>query len=445
MKYLQLLKQKFSDFKKNESKRNAVLALLGNLLYSVLGFLGIAILARALSLNEYGSWVIYLTASSLFEMMRIGFLHTALVRYSSGVSYEVQRKYIGSGWIIGLLFTFIFSILLFLTYAIVAFYEIQTPYNYFLKYYPLLAIINLPSTLSLSILQFRMQFGKLLVFRFFTMTINLSVFIAAYFFDLKIETVILLHLASNLFASLFSIFMNYSGISFIKYFEKQKVIDLIQFGKFSLGTLIGTNLLKSADTFILGLVSGTDSAALYSIPLKLTETFEVLLRSIVSVALPKMSNYSVKSQYNEVKRVFQSYSGLLTLIYVPAMAICFIFAELLLQILGGPEFVNMANVFRMFCLYGLLLPIDRFTGVTLDCINRPNLNFKKVLVMALFNVLFDIIALQFSSDLIWIAFGSVLTTLLGIIIGLRFLNTLFETSFRTILESGYSILKKAYL
>jgi O-antigen/teichoic acid export membrane protein len=290
-----------------------------------------------------------------------------------------------------------------------------------------------------------MEFGKLLVFRFFTMTINLAVFVAAYLLNLTIETVIILHLSSNLIASLFSIFMNYSGIGFIKYFEKQKIIELIHFGKFSIGTLIGTNLLKSADTFILGLVSGTNSAALYSIPLKLTETFEVLLRSIVSVALPKMSNYSVKFQFNEVKRVFQSYSGLLTLIYVPAMGICFIFAEFFLQLLGGPEFVEMSNVFRMFCIYGLLLPIDRFTGVTLDCINRPNLNFKKVLAMALFNILFDIIALQFSSDLVWIAFGSVLTTLLGIILGLRFLNASFKTSFFAILESGLGVIKKAYL
>ena len=436
------IRSKIAQSQSNESKRNAILALFGNLLYSVLGFVGIAILARSLSLSEYGDWVIYLSAGSLLEMMRLGFMHTALVRFSSGSSDEEQKKYIASGWIIGLMFSICLALIIFAIFLITYFFKIQTSYHYFLVYYPILTLIGLPLSISSSVLQFKMKFGKMLQLRFFSMSLNLIVFISAYFFKLHIETVILFHLLSNLISSIYSISMKWSGIEFIKHHSIDKIKELAHFGKYSLGTLIGTNLLKSADTFILGFMLGADSAALYSIPLKLTETFEILLRSIVSVALPKMSSFSMKDQHHEVKRVFQDYSGMLTFIYIPVMLFCFLFAEDLLNVLGGPEYIQMANVFKVFCFYGLLLPIDRFTGVTLDCLNMPFQNFKKVMAMTLFNIGFDLLVLNYTHDLKWVAFGTVLTTSLGIMLGVKFLKKSFHTTILTILKSGFYFIKK---
>ena len=442
MKKLDSILNLVKGLKKNETKRNASLSLFGNLLYSVLGFVGIALLARSLALSEYGDWVIYLTAGSLLEMMRLGFMHTALVRFSSGSSEREQKEYIASGWIIGILFSLILSFTIFGIFLVVYFFEIKTSYYYFLMYYPIFTMIGLPISVSLSILQFRMQFAKILRMRFTNMSLNILVFLSAYIFKLHVETVIQLHLMSTFTSSLNAIYNKWSGIEHIKLYSKTKMKELMNFGKFSLGTLIGTNLLKSADTFILGLTLGAESAALYSVPLKLTETFEILLRSIVSVALPKMSSYSVKNQNHEVKRVFQDYSGMLTFIYIPVMLFCFIFAEYLLGILGGPEYVQMAHVFRVFCFYGLLLPIDRFTGVTLDCINLPSYNFRKVVVMTLFNIAFDILVLQFTNDLRWVAFGTILTAAIGIVLGIKFLNKSFHTTIFSILKSGLFFIKK---
>jgi hypothetical protein len=39
----------------------------------------------------------------------------------------------------------------------------------------------------------------------------------------------------------------------------------------------------------------------------------------------------------------------------------------------------MVDIVRVFSVYGLLLPIDRMTGVGLDSINRPKINAIKVL------------------------------------------------------------------
>ncbi len=442
MKKIKAIRNIFSEFKNSETRRNTFFALFGNLVYSLLGFIGIALLARSLPLSDYGGWIIYLTASSLLEMMRSGFLHTALVRFSSGSDIKTQNEYIASSWVIGLVFTFCTGLLVFLLFVLLEEFNIQSSYHYFLKYYPLLALASLPISIAGSILQFKMHFGKMIKLRLLTMTLNLIVFIAAYFLHFSLETLIVLHLFANVASSIFFILIKWSGIELLKYFKKEKIRELAHFGKYTLGTLIGTNLLKSSDTFILAFVSSSSAAALYSVPLKLTEVFEIMLRAIVSVALPKLSDYSVKNQLKDVKRVFQDYSGLLTFVYIPVMFLCFIFAEFLLGVLGGSEFKQMEGVFRVFCFYGLLLPIDRFTGVTLDCLNLPKYNFIKILAMVTFNICFNFLVLHFTSDLKYIALGTVLTTSLGIVIGIKFLNSSFQTSIGIILQSGYFFIKR---
>jgi O-antigen/teichoic acid export membrane protein len=69
--------------------------------------------------------------------------------------------------------------------------------------------------------------------------------------------------------------------------------------------------------------------------------------------------------------------------------------------LGGRQYLgtdpitgfNAATIMRIFSIYGLLLPIDRMTGIGLDAINKPNINFLKVLYMVIANIVGDLIAI----------------------------------------------------
>jgi O-antigen/teichoic acid export membrane protein len=415
----------------SDMKRNSAYSLLGNILFAILGFASIAILARTLSVKDYGIWIIYLTSSSLLEMMRLGFIHTALVKFIAGKSPEESNRYIGSSWFIGLSFTLVFSLLLF---VLGLFVSEDNSYHLFLKYYPLLAFINLPQVLALGILQAKMDVKKQILVKFLSLFFSISVFVISAIFSLQINEVILLHLLANILAS--ASILSFSGIKSIVLAKKSHITELLNFGKFSFGTLIGTNLLKSADTFILATALGSESAALYSIPLKLTETFEIILRSIINITLPKMAHFNNHNQVGEVRHIFQKFAGLLTLFYLPMMLFCFLFAEYILVFLAGERYLEMADVFRVFTIFGLFLPIDRFTGVTLDCLNLPKFNMIKVFVMVAVNVVLDIVILQFTSDLRFIAMGTILTTWVGIAFGIKFIRLKFETSFFSILRTG---------
>jgi Na+-driven multidrug efflux pump len=94
--------------------------------------------------------------------------------------------------------------------------------------------------------------------------------------------------------------------------------------------------------------------------------------------------------------------------------------------LGGSEYKEslpmMATVFRIFAIYSILLPIDRFTGVALDSINKPRFNFNKVMIMAGANIVGDFIAVFAFQSIEAVAIVTVLFTLIGIVLGYYYLN-----------------------
>jgi O-antigen/teichoic acid export membrane protein len=197
---------------------------------------------------------------------------------------------------------------------------------------------------------------------------------------------------------------------------------------------------------------GTAAVALYSIPMKLTELQQIPLRSFVATAFPKMSKSSIQGKIQEVRELFYTYSGAMTYLFVFVSLFTFVFADFFVLILGGKQYLgvdpvtgfNTVNIVRVFSFYGLLLPIDRMTGIGLDSINRPKINFIKVLYMVIANVIGDLIAIFIFKSLILVAVGSVIFTIIGIWIGFYYLSKELTLEYSRIFTDGIEFYKSLY-
>jgi O-antigen/teichoic acid export membrane protein len=212
-------------------------------------------------------------------------------------------------------------------------------------------------------------------------------------------------------------------------------------------------LLRSADTLIISLSPmGTAAVALYSIPMKLTELQQIPLRSFAATAFPKMSKASIQGMTDEVRKIFYTYSGAMTYLFLFISLITFVFADFFVLIMGGAQYmgtdpvtgVSTANIVRVFSLYGLLLPIDRMTGIGLDSINKPDKNLIKVGFMVIANVIGDLIAVFVFKSLIAVAIASILFTILGIWLGYYFLDREMKINNLKIFSSGYEFYSEMY-
>jgi len=245
--------------------------------------------------------------------------------------------------------------------------------------------------------------------------------------------------------SLVCIVNGWDGLKYLGQATKKANKVLLDFGKYTTFTLIGTNLLRSADTLIISLSPmGTAAVALYSIPMKLVELQQIPLRSFVATAFPKMSKESLLGKVQEVRNLFYTYSGAMTYLFAFISILTFVFAEYLVLLLGGHQYVgtdpvtgaNGATIVRIFSIYGLLLPIERMTGIGLDSVNRPDRNFQKVLIMTIANVIGDLIAVFVFKSLAGVAIGSVVFTILGVWIGLSYLDKEIGIERKRIFSSG---------
>lgn len=426
-----------------------ILSLLTQLSNAAIAFISILILYRSLNEIEVGNWLIYLAAASLLDQFRFGLTRTALVRYTSGENEAENKAFLGTSYKIGLYVVAAVTIVFWsIAFASKAFgINLIDGYWYLLLYYPLLALFNLSWNNAESFFQAKQNFSSILWIKLSnTGSFFIFLVINYLFLDFGIFEVLLAHLVSNFIPSFYSFIKGWDGSRYINRTTKETQRIMLTFGKYSMGTSLGSSLLRSADTFIIPLsLLGPAGVALYSIPLKLTDLLGIPLRSFAITSFPKMAKCSIDGNIEGLKKVFYGYSGAVTMMFVPLALGCYVFAEQLVWLVGGNDYIDslplLTSIFRIFALYTLLLPLDRFTGVALDSINRPDINFYKVFAMTIANVVGDLIAVFYFESLEAVAIVTVLFTILGIILGYIYLNKEIRINGFKIISEGISFFK----
>ena len=401
-----------------------VLSLAGNGIMSGVGMVTAIILLRALTIDDMGIWILFLTSFLLLDTARSGFLTIAFVKFYSGADQGRANEIVGSTWVIAILITVIFVAINIPAYFLSSFIE-NEGVSLFLKWFGITYVVSLPFYVSTCILQGKQRFDHLLVLRICNQgcfVILLLIFISIE--NINIHTVIYSYIFSNLLSSLIAIFNGWTLIGKMKYKSRRALLELYNFGKFSVGTSLSSSLFGTADKFIINFMLGPAALAIFDTGSKLLQVVEIPLRSFIATAMPSLSSYYNKGLKKEVIIVMKKYIGMITLMLVPLTFITFIFADYIILVLGGDKYVNSLapDVLRIFMIFALLFPVDRFLGLTLDVIHKPKINFFKVIFMLAITILTDIIGIYLTGNIFGVVIATVFPVLVGIFISFYALN-----------------------
>lgn len=431
-------------------KEKNLSSLMANISVAAAGLFSFMLLTRQLEKESFGDWVLFITLATFIDLLRFGLTRTAAVRGLSGLDEIGQKRILGSSFRINLVLLLLITVVCWslLAFKNVLGVEITYGYHLFLVWYPVLALSNLSWNNAMALFQAEQNFKRMMLVRLSNVGLFLAFLVLNYFtFRLDLIPIIVANILVNLISGIWCSIRQWDGLTYLKYAQRKTEKDLVNFGKYSMGTLISSSLLKSADTFIIGLSPflGSAGIAMYAIPLKLTDLLGIPLHSFSMTAYPRMSKKCLEGDTGGARQLFYTYSGAVTFLFMPVAVLGFVFAEDLVLLLGGAEYFDslplLTLIFRVFTLYVMLLPIDRFTGVLLDSLNRPKYNLYKVIVMTVANIIVDFIAVFVFESLVAVAIGTVLFTLIGIFLGFFYVRKEIEIHLRNIFSESLLFFK----
>lgn len=415
------------------------LSLAGNVVMAFLNIATTAILYRHMAEGEVGDWVFFQSTFVFIDTFRTGFLQTAFIKFFAGADKARADNVLGSIWLLGILITLAICVITIPGLLLINKIEnsgIITAINWV----AITFISTLPMVVATWILQAQQRYREILWVR----VINQGSFIIFVIVLILIHKntlfwFLLTNVASCVLSCIFVFARNWTGITTLSKQSWSTVVDIFHFGKFSVGTSISSNLLRYSDTFIINLLLGSSYVAIYGIGQMLLNVIDIPLRSFVTTGMTSLSAAQNNNRKEEVEYIFKKYAGALTIIFIPIIIGAIVFADVAVGLIGGGKYADTpaANIFRIFMLIAFVSPLDRFTGVTLDIIHKPQINLYKVLAMLAVNVAGDFLGIHLLHNIYGVGFASIPTMLFGAMIGYFSLKMYLNFTFVDMMKMGW--------
>lgn len=405
--------------------RNPRLWLLsGQIASAGIGFLSLGLLARQLPQSDFGAWVLFLTNLGLIEMIRAGSVYQGLVTFIAGSPQKAEKQaFVCVGWIQSTGLTLLLMGTLHAVYWIWPTLIDEWHFTLFFKNVAVILAVTLPIQVATWIAHAHERYLPLWILSF---SATLCLFGAilwdnelsldrlyTYFIWIRIGLAVL----ALLWFPPWKAWRATSQVMFQTAWSR-----MIGYSRFTLLSTIGTNILKSADVWLINAFLGPASVALYNIPMKLLEVVEIPLRSWSMTSFPKFSAFYTQNNWAGLRYTFWKEWVVLTAGMVIGGVLAAGGAQFIIPLYAGPGFEASIPILQVFSVYLILLPLDRYLGILLDSIGKPQINTIKVFVMATLNVLGDWWVLSHDGSLVWVATVTLVHTSVGIVFGLYHLR-----------------------
>ncbi|GAB3295155.1 oligosaccharide flippase family protein [Hymenobacter humi] len=415
------------------------MSLAGNLTVSAMSIISVSLLFRMLPVQEIGVWVLFMSTVGLSDSFRAGFLTTAFIRARSGATPERAAEVTGSAWTIALAITAALGLLNLLGWLVFG-GTADAATATLLRWFGVVLVVTLPYFMAACVMQAEMRFDRILYIRLLSQGLFVVGIVAMMVTGTAtLDRVVYSYVGASVLTSALVLAFGWADFGSLGRRSSACIRELAHFGKYSVGSYVGTNLLRSSDTFIINYMLGPAPLAVYNLASRFMEIVDIPLRSFVATAMPAMSAAFNQNRLGEVARLLRQHAGMLTWVFVPVILGTILFADIPIYLIGGPKYQNTeaANLLRISIALAILYPIDRFMGITLDVVNQPRLNLVKVFLMLGVNVVGDVVALLLFRNIYGVAVASLPTIIAGFVFGYFQLKKYLPLSLRDILSTGF--------
>jgi lipopolysaccharide exporter len=370
---------------------HGVYSLLDRISMVFFGFLSIFFLARMLSKEEIGVWVLFTSVTAILEMIRVGFIRNPFITHLVSADYDEKDKIVTASFVLHCALAIMMSALILLTAIPLSNFWNAPHLTPLFFVYAINNLVYIPFHHFEYLQQADLKFKGIFIGNLFRLGL-LAIYIIVKF--ILNDTPTLLELAFvQLGASVISCFVGYSFIrSTVRYsrtIDRKLIGELFHYGKFTLGTNISSMFVKNTDSWMIGRLISTAGVAIYNPAIRLSNLVEVPTLAIAGVFFPQVAQKLKERGKQGVRDVYVKSVSLILALTLPMVLPLYIFAELAITLIFGKEYLEAASILRVTLFYTLIIPFNRQFGTVMDGTKNPKINFYLLVLVAVLNVLFN--------------------------------------------------------
>lgn len=192
--------------------------------------------------------------------------------------------------------------------------------------------------------------------------------------------------------------------------------ELLNYGKFIAGTNLFSLLFQKADLLMIGYFLDPVAVGLFHFATRLLQYIELPLTALGQSIYPKITASYRSGMLTQLKSEYSRSVQLLFALIIPGLLLMLIMHRPLILVMSTAEFLKSVPVLFILAIGTLAKPLGRVSGMTLDAIGHPKVNFLLLLMSLVVNVVFNFILIQ-KIGLLGAALATSISVILTVIIG----------------------------
>ena len=419
-------------------------SLFANGFSALIAIASFSFLTRLFDSEELTFWTFFISFSALYTMLNRGLIDVYFVKkWNESKILSKRNKLMGSAWQLDLMVLLITLIIFISLYLYFQYNASTSLYDELMLLLMIFIFLDAPYRRGVCKLSANLEYQKILNYKVLEQSLFFGGISCLFIYKnyVAIEESLfkllgVLFLVIRLITSLLTILFGDSGISGVKHGTRSQRKEILGFGGYTAGTQAVNSLLSDSDFYIIHAMRGSLMSSIFVVAKKAIPFINLAMNSIAQVSYSKIARvlgHDKEELYREYHREF----GILLVFIWPLCIVAFLFAEKIIYIIGGIDYVGSIPVFRAMVVCMFLAPIDKMLGVALNLCNMPRVNFHKMLIMLGVNICGDAFVLYLGGDLVDVAYVTIASFLAGIVYNYMFLRKLIEVSIFRVLIEGY--------
>lgn len=384
-------------------------------------FAAFLVLVRVLSTEDLGIWTIYLAVHALLETGKNGFVHNGLVKYLVS-DHQDSPTLLATGFWLHIFLGVVASILFAGVALGVASYWEADNMAELAWGYPLVTIgsslFQVLISYHIAKKEFRTIWLAVLIqsLIYFTGTV---VFIFAG--DQTGLWLMLLFQAAGFLVAGFWLFAPVFRAKLFGHFDVAWLSRLFHFGKFTLGSSLGSIFYHKMDLFMVGYFLHPEAVAVYGVATRVNNYLEVPMNALAQVSFPNLTEKLRQSDSEGAVELAEGAIAWMLGAIIPIFLMVMILPGFIIKVIAGPEYLEATILLQIFAFVALIKPFGRVFGITLDALGLPQINFKLLWISVLVNLVLNTLLIG-QYGLVGAAIATLVATWLTILGGQLYLR-----------------------